>query len=99
MAVRCAKFGLGCPIQCPVPHGTRERGEKPRKRAGLRAGPTRAFGAEVSLFGFELGGLVIMIVSMGTPEQFGNESPQEVRKIHVEIPEECQHEADKHELE
>lgn len=92
-------FGPGCPVQCPVPHGTRERDEKPRKRAGLRAGPTQAFGVEASLFESGLGRLVIMVVSMGTPEQAGDESSQERWQVHVEVPEESQHQADKHELE
>jgi hypothetical protein len=35
----------------------------------------------------------MFVVSTRTSEQSGNESPQEVRKVHVQVPKECQHQA------
>ena len=39
-----------------------------------------------------------MVVSLGTAEQAGKESPQESGQMHVEVPEEGQHQANQHEL-
>src|SRR5664279_823935 len=67
----CAGFGPGCPGQCPGQHWPRDGAEKGRKRAGLRALGTPVFGS------VRIGSLVIMVVSLGTAEQAGKESPQE----------------------
>jgi len=87
----CAGFGPGCPGQCPGQHWPRDGAEKGRKRAGLRALAAPAFGSEFAR-------LMAMIVSLGTAEQPGKESPQEAGQVHVEVPEEGQHEANEHEL-
>ena len=72
----CAGFGPGCPFQCPGQHWTRGGAEKGRERAGLRALGTPAFGSVRNCFlFFEFGSLVIMVVSLGTAEQTGKESP------------------------
>jgi hypothetical protein len=65
----------------------------------LRAFGTPAFGSVRNCFlFFEFGSLVIMVVSLGTAEQAGKESPQEAGQMHVEVPEESQHQANQHEL-
>ena len=93
----CAGFGPGCPGQCPGQHWPRERAEKGRKRAGLRALGSPAFGAEgYRFFALEFGSLMSMAVSLvvaGTPEQSGKESPQDCWQVQVEVPDEGQHEA------
>src|ERR1039458_4956880 len=62
----CAGFDPGCPGQCPGQHWPRGGAEKGRKRAGLRALVTPAFGSVSKCFlFFEFGRLVIMIVSLG----------------------------------
>jgi len=79
---------------CPPP-GAR----KARKRAGLRALGTPAFGSVWRrLLISEFGRLVAMIVSLGTAEQAGKESPQESGQMHIEVPDKGQHWADEHEL-
>src|ERR1035437_9957530 len=72
----CAGFGPGCPGQCPGQHWPRDGAEKGRKRAGLRALGTPAFGSvRRRLLISEFGRLVVMVVSLGTAEQAGKESP------------------------
>src|SRR5258707_650759 len=91
------KDGLGSPGNGPGSCGRlggnrfpRGRAEKPRKRAGLGQPVSRAFGSEAELLLIsEFGGLVtMMVVSIRTAEQSGNESPQYVRQVHVQVPEE-----------
>src|ERR1017187_9523621 len=90
----CAGFGPGCPGQCPGQYWPRGGAKKGRKRAGLRALGTPAFGSVRNCFlFFEFGSLVIMIVSVGPAEQAGKEAPQEAGQVHVEVPEESQHQA------
>lgn len=93
------KFAPGCPVQCPGQHWTREDGEMGRKYAGFGLRSPPAFGAEgCRLILLEFGSLMAMVVSMGTPEHPGKESSEEGRKMHVQVPEESQHQSCKHEL-
>src|SRR5207245_2348739 len=66
--------------------------ENPRKCAGLRAWGTRAFGVVAELFLMtEFGTLMAMVVLARSLKQSGNESPEEGRQVHVQVPEEGQH--------
>ena len=96
----CATVAPGCPVQCPGPHWPRETAEKPRKCAGLRVLASRAFGEEGFLFWSLLfGRSVIMLVSMGAMEQFGNGSTEEAWQLKIQVPNECEHQAGNHALE
>ncbi len=81
--------------QCCPP----SRAEKPRKCAGLRESGTPAFGEEAErLRIIVFGSLMSMVVTLRSMKQFGNEPPEKVRQVHVEVPEERQHQANNHEL-
>jgi hypothetical protein len=51
-----------------------------------------------SSFILEFGSLVAMLVSLGSVEQSGDKSPEESWQVHVQVPEESQQGANKHEL-
>ena len=75
------------------------KGKRARNCADFGAWATPPFGAEAELrLNLWFGSLMIMIVSMGALEQFGNKSTQEVWKVHVQVPEKCQHQANEQEL-
>ena len=87
--------GPGCPGQCPGQHWPGCGAEKGRKRAGLVESACRAFGSVAALFlMLEFGNLMSMaafVVLAGTSEQSSQKSFEEMRKVQVQIPDECQH--------
>ena len=81
----------------PAPKGQKGpqmRGFTHRAYLGLLSVPEESERLPVGVRSFNVHGRLVWILVNSQ----GEESPQEVRKVHVQIPEECQHEASKHGL-